>query len=195
MTGHGTVFSVDVDDREAQAYLREMMRRMDHRRGFYEGVRETLHVRTQDSFRAETAPDGTPWAPLKPATIRARERQGHTPITILRRNKSTASLAGSINFDATDDRVSGHTTTVYGGVHQTGATIQIPARSGKVYSHYDPAKSEQDWRFTTKKKATLERDVQIPAHAITIPARPYLGVSKADEDYIVDLATDWIGLE
>ena len=47
------------------------------------------------SFRTEVAPSGVPWAPLRPATIAARQRRGLVPI---RKLQATGRLKRSIHI-------------------------------------------------------------------------------------------------
>lgn len=48
-------------------------------------------------------------------------------------------------------------------------------------------------RFVKKSEADVVTDVEIGAHAIVIPARPFLGVSAADQEDIFDAAERWLG--
>lgn len=192
MTGISMEF--EFDDREAQAMLRDMLMRLDDRRTFFANAGAVMMERAKASFRNEQTPDGTAWTPLRAATIRARTRKGQLPITILRANTkgvSGSSLAGSITIQTDNDEARIGTPKEYGAIHQLGGTIDKPARQAKIYRMKD-AKGNVGRRFASKKDANHVTDVTIPAHTITIPARPFLGLSKADRDAIVEDAEDWL---
>lgn len=183
----GIRIDLEISDGEAREGLAALLQRMDRKQPFFKSVGERLLSSASDRFRSETDPQGRPWVSLKPATIRARERDGQTPITILRSNrkgKSASSLAGSINYEATEDGVEIGSPVVYAAIHQLGGTIQRPERQAKVYM--------AGRRFVKKTQANQDRDVTIPAHSITIPARPYLGLSRDDETGIREDAEDWL---
>ena len=91
-------------------------------------IARILERETHDSFAGERAPDGTPWAPLQPATLRQRERIGADgPILQVHRM-----LLRSIQRDAGRDHAAVGTNLVYAATHQFGREFgrgnPIPAR-------------------------------------------------------------------
>lgn len=185
----GISIKVDLEKDEARLGLRALLDRMDDRRPFFAAVGERMVGSSKDRFRAENAPDGTAWKPLRPATIKARQNRGRSAIKILRER---GYLAGSINYDATAEQVSIGSAVETAAIHQLGGTINKPARAAKIYR-----KLERDGsigrRFVKKRlKQKVETDVTIPAHKIIIPARPYLGLTAADEAGIREDAEGWL---
>ncbi|MDP5308730.1 phage virion morphogenesis protein [Paracoccus spongiarum] len=190
MTGISLQF--ELRDEEARRRLQEMLDRMDNRRPFLEAVGDRLVRAASDSFRNERAPDGTPWTPLAARTIQNRIRKGQVPLTILRSNtRIGSSLAGSINRVATNDEVRVGSPVAYAAIHQLGGTIRKPARQAKIYRLKD-ANGTVGLRFVKRETANHVTDVTIPAHSITIPARPFLGVSATDRAAIIEDAEDWL---
>ncbi|WP_051419672.1 phage virion morphogenesis protein [Paracoccus pantotrophus] len=186
----GISFRAELDATEAQNRLHQLVKLMDQRRPFFAAVGEQLVFSTGRNFQQQSAPDGTPWAPLKPATIKARSRRSRSKIAILRER---GLLAGSINYQATDDEVRIGSPVEYAAVHQLGGEIEKQERAGKIFrSKGKDGKIGR--RFVKKSKANVVTDVTIGAHAINIPARPFLGISPADEAEIFDLARRWLGL-
>lgn len=180
----GISISVDLQEATARQALRDLLARMENPRGFYKGVGELLLASTSRRFEAETGPDGKPWAPLKPSTIRARTKNKQLPLKILRSNskgKAGSSLAGSINYIATDDEVRVGSPVIYAAIHQLGGTIEKQAGSRYMVGR----------RFAKRDKEG-GADVAIKAHTITIPARPYIGISAADQEGILEQAQDWL---
>lgn len=193
MTGVRIGFRSEVRDEEARAAIEGLLSRLEDRLPFFNAVGNVLVGSAQENFRREHGPDGQAWKPLLPATIKARERKGFTPITILRQNSKRhgSTLAGSINYDATNDEARVGSPVEYAAIHQLGGTIQKPARQAKIYRKRD-ADGQIGRRFVKRSDADVVTDVTIPAHTITIPARPFLGLSAEDELTIGEIAEDWL---
>lgn len=192
----GISFKVELDQTEAQNRLHALVKLMDQRRPFFAEVGEVLVASAGRNFRAQSGPDGTAWTPLRPRTVKSREKKGQTPITILRSNtkgKIGSSLAGSVNAQVTDDEVRVGSPVEYAAIHQLGGTIQKAARAGKIFRRQDKNGSIGR-RFVKKAKANLVTDVTIGTHAINIPARRFLGISAVDQEDIFDAAQRWLGL-
>lgn len=181
----GISIKIGLADDEASASLQQLLDRMDDRLGFFKGVGERLVASSAENFRRQSGPDGTPWLSLRPATIAARERKGQVPLTILRSNSKGqigSSLAGSINYAATADSVRIGSPKITAAIHQLGGTIQKPPSKRWMAGR----------RFAKRAEHPEGAEVDIRAHSIRIPARPYLGISKADEAAILEDAEDWL---
>lgn len=185
----GISLKAELNATEAQQKLRAMIALMDRKRPFYEDVGNLLVASVGRRFRAQRAPDGTPWAPLKPATIKARKKRGRAKIAILR---ETGRMAGSVNYQATNDEARIGSPDERAALHQLGGTIDMPARSAKVYRR-KLKNGTVGRRFVKKSKANHVTDAKIGAHRITIPARPFLGVSAEDQTDILAAAERWLG--
>lgn len=190
----GISIKVELRDEDARRQLQDLIDRMEHRRPFFMAIGERMLASTGDRFRTRAAPDGTPWVPHAVSTIRNRTRKGQLPLTILRSNtrgQIGSSLAGSVNYAATEDEVRIGSAKETAAIHQLGGTIQKPARAAKIYRMKD-ADGSIGRRFVQKSKANHVTDVTIPAHSIRIPARPFLGPTAADEEGILEDAEDWL---
>lgn len=100
-----------------------------------------------------------------PKSLRAKE-QG-TPTLY-----ETGRLMNSITAAPEPRQVIVGSNLIYAGVHQTGATIR-PVTAGALFF-------------------TLANGVKVVAGEVTIPARPYLGVSRDDVEDIGDLTVAFI---
>jgi len=158
--------------------LREVLDAIQHRRGLFKTVGERLLFLADQNFEGQHSPDMTPWQALKAATIRARLRRGKAQVKILR---ETGALRGSLSFDARDDGLSVGSASPYGMIHQLGGTIEKKASSRYVVGR----------RFAKRDKEG-GADVAIPSHTIRIPARPYLGVGKGQEEIIAEDVEAWL---
>lgn len=167
----GVSFTVEVDDLTARDRISALIDRMDNPVPFYKSVGEHLVNSAKANFDREAAPDGTAWTPLMQSTIRRRMKNGQTPIQIL---TATKRLKASIIYQLEADGLKVGSPVEYAAIHQLGGVINRPARTGKAFG----------------------RDaVALPAYTITMPARPYLGLSRDDEVEIIELAEAWLGEE
>jgi len=128
------------------------------------------------------APDGEPWEPLSPAYLLTKKGKG----TLMEKNRLFRSLAYLL---IRDDGVAVGANTPYAKIHQEGGVIDMPfitrvQRFRKVGNQVRFAKK-------TYKKASSKM-VNIGPYKITIPARPYLGVSENDKKTIEQIVTEHI---
>ncbi len=112
---------------------------------------------TRLRFSSNIAPDGNKWAALNPAYAELR-RPG--PILV-----QGGHLRGSITFRPSAEEVKIGSPMIYAAVHQFGARIE--------------AKNVKSLVFQMGAGGGLVR-----VRAVTIPARPYLGISAEDEAMI-----------
>ena len=127
--------------------------------GINNAIAEGLRTSTIERFQAEKSPEGKKWK----QSIRAREEGGKTL------TKSTA-LRSSIRSEASAEGLAIGTNDIRAATHQFGDTRTIKARRKKVL------------RFRVGGKWVSKKEVKV-----TIPARPFLGVSEEDEEEIKKL--------
>lgn len=121
---------------------------------------------TQDRFDAAEAPDGARWAPLSPGYLPFKRGPG-----ILRGSAMRGGLQGSVTMDADDRSVVIGSNKVYAAIHQFGGVIR-PRTARRLL-------------FRNARGA-----VWGSAMEVTIPARPYLGLSRRDEETILQTTED-----
>lgn len=187
-------FDVRLQDAEARDRLHALVDRLERKQPFFSEVGQALADSTRERFRTGLAPDGSAWTPLSPRTIKARTRRSKSAIRIL---SDRGYLAGSIRFEATGDEVKvGSIQADYAAIHQLGGTIDMPARRSKLRFRAATKDEGAGRRFAkkTRKKGVTEQEVDVGAYKINIPARPYLGISAADQADIFDAAERWLTL-
>ena len=126
-------------------------------------------------IQAGRSPDGTPFVPL----ARGRRRGGSRPLL------DTGTLRNSISFAVSGGSVSVGTNLVYASVHQFGATLTRRARSkaarpGGVTPLPGSAR-------TNPLPGSARTSLAPVAVVVSVPARPYLGVSAEDDALILRL--------
>lgn len=188
----GITYKVTLNDEAARAALQALIDRMDNPRGFYADVGEHLLNSARENFDREAGPDGIPWKRLMPKTVKRREEMKLTPIRILR---ARGRLAGSLNIAVSDNEVRIGTPVKYAAIQQLGGEIKRKERISTIFQHYDARTDTLDQKFRKKSKSNFARDVKVKAHTITLPARPFLGISKEDQDEIIRISRRWLGEE
>lgn len=181
--------TITFDMLAAYGDLGDLLARIENAEGFYQKVGGIAAASAGQNFDDERGPDGTPWVRLKPKTIAARIRKGQNPRGILR---ASGGLRGSLHYETKSDQVEIGTSAHYSAIHQLGGTIQMPARAAKIYRKIDPATGKPGRRFVPRDHADHVADVAIPAHSITIPARPFLGLGSDDIRDIEAEAIRWL---
>jgi phage virion morphogenesis protein len=87
--------------------------------------------------------------------------------------QDTGRLRQSITYLASDDQVEVGTNVIYAAIHHLGGTITAKNAPYLVFKAPDGS------GFRRKK-------------SVTIPARPFLGISESDEAAILEIATDYL---
>lgn len=148
---------------------------------------EYLQSSTEARFKTQTAPDGRKWedfAPLK-ESYKRRKKYAKDKILTLR-----SYLRSGIHYQVTGDaEVQVGSNSKYAAIHQFGGAIEKPARQAIVRYRSEAGRV----LFAGKKhQGATERQVTIPAHQVNMPARPYLGISAADDAEIRAIILDWV---
>ncbi len=131
-------------------------------RASLKNIGEVVVRQTQARFIAQKAPDGQPWTKLNPDYATGKRGPG-----ILR---ESGQLMGSIVWQLSgDDTLKVGTNKIYGAIHQLGGKIVPRTANALVF------------RLGGK---------LIFAKSVTIPARPYLGLSASDVEAILDVIAD-----
>lgn len=165
---------------EAFRVLDGVARRATNPLLLWKNVGEQLLANVQERFLTGTGPDGAVW----PQSLRARMEGGRTLTDSARLMQSLSpNYSGSVN--ATEDGVEIGTSVtalgtnvLYAAVHQFGATITAKTSKGLRFK----VGRGRDAKWATKQ-------------SVTIPARPFLGIDREDEQDIIAIATDWLSGE
>lgn len=184
----GISITAEIDDKEARARLNAMMERMENPLGFYKGVGEEIEESTDRNFETESDPNGIPWQKLLPNTVWQKRRRGSGGGIL----SDQGHLKGSINARPTSKQLTIGSPVEHAAIHQLGGMIKKLARKSVLSLKRNARTGEIGHRFVKRKKSNVVQDVTIPAHKITIPARPYIGIGADDVDSIVNIANTWL---
>ena len=117
---------------------------------------------TRARFKTQTAPDGTAWAALQPWYQKEKRRNKNRILAL------NGYLRGQMTWQLVGDRtVEIGSNLPYAAVHQFGATIKPRAAKVLIFRGH-------------------------VAKSVTIPARPYLGLSDEDRSEIVGRTLEWL---
>lgn len=180
MAGAQNVINIDINDAEIQAALQQLAAKLNDLTPFFKDVGETLLNSTRERFRSQTAPDGTPWAPLSPAYAARKPRHKDKPLTL------SGVLRGALVKQADQDSLRIGTPLIYGATHQFGAA---KGSFGTVAAHINAYTR----RTRSGKTATVRahtRQMRVPWG--DIPARPFLGLSAEDRSDLLDAMNDYL---
>ena len=115
-------FDVEIRDGEARRALAELRRRGEDLAPAMRSVGELILNSARARFDSETAPDGSPWAPLAPRTVARKKRNAGKILT------ERGFLRGTLAVGrANADGVEVGSPLVYAATHQFGRG-PIPAR-------------------------------------------------------------------
>lgn len=124
--------------------------------GVMNAAAEGLRTSTLERFRSEESPEGNRWKP----SVRA-ERQGGKTLT------KSAGLKNSIRAQADSTGAAVGTNLAYAATHQFGDERTVRAKNGRYL------------RFQIG-----DRWMSVTSVRVNIPARPFLGISRDDEEEI-----------
>ena len=165
---------------EAQNAVKALQRALADKRSILRQIGEELVASTDERFGSMQAPDGAPWKPLHPRTIR-QKRNKQKILT------ERGLLRGSIHHELNGDTLEVGTDRKYGAIHQFGGVVKIPARTQTVKVGTKGKNKGRFMKAKSKAAHAIERTFTIPAHDVTIPARPFLGLSSDDKEEIVEI--------
>lgn len=120
---------------------------------------------TKDRFSSQTDPNGGAWKALTPDYAAMKKGPG-----ILRESRT---LFNTITYKASRDSVEVGPNTIYAAIHQFGGTIKPKQAKALAFPS--------------------QGGISIVRKAVTIPARPYLGINDADRELILDVVETALG--
>ncbi|HSV29459.1 MAG TPA: phage virion morphogenesis protein [Candidatus Omnitrophota bacterium] len=175
---------ITVTDGPAIDALAQLAQRSDDLTPFFTEWGAALVTSTVRRFDSQTDPDGLPWAPLALSTLKRKKGRGK----IL---QLSGILRQSITYRASRTMLEVGTPMIYGRTHQFGARIERHAQTvvGGFRKWRDVTVTRDDGStYTAKrfagpahKRISMMARMEIGAGTIEVPARPFLGLSEADQ--------------
>lgn len=176
MTGASLKIDAKLNDHQLHVAMERLLYIGANMKLVYQDIGEYLHQSHNERFDAEVGPDGKPWEPLAPATLKRK-----------RTNKilqERGYLKGLLRYQATNEFLAFGSDRVYAHIQHEGGTIDIAARSQQL--HFKISKDGTVGnRFVKKKNSNFAQWASMAAYTIDIPARPFIGLSAADRTEIL----------
>lgn len=180
----GISLTVEVDD-AAIAVQVGIAQRIGKGRPLMQAIGQSLVSSTIRRFATQSGPDGQPWPKLSRATLKKR---GPSAKALL----ASGRLRQSITSIATTNSVEVGTNLVYARIQQLGGTTEMAERTTTIYRNSKDLRAGGPARFVKRSKSDFATDHKVGAHSVTIPPRPYLGVSEADKRSIAALVPRFV---
>jgi phage virion morphogenesis protein len=163
-----TSIQVDIDDSAFRRAIARLQEQAINLQPVMEDVGAYLERSTDQRFRAETAPDGSRWHPLAPAT---RVTKKNSKIL-----NETGQMRASLSYAATATSVTVGFSDIKAVWHQFGTRPYVIK-----------PKSRKKLKFAgSDGKPVFARTVNHPG----LPARPMLGVNEDDEAEILEIIAE-----
>lgn len=159
----GVSMEVAIRDREVRRNFSKLERAMKNTTPVMEAIGTGLVGTTTKRFVTQTGPDGGAWAALNPAYASGKRNS--------RILTESGRLRDSISHVAGNDVVRIGSNVIYAAIHQFGG--EIKAKGGGRLAFFIGGR--------------MVRPV-----SVTIDARPYLGISSADEVLIGEIISGFV---
>lgn len=157
----GVKIEIDIDIDELQQVLAQASRVLENPKLMFAQMGEAMLDIHQTRFAAQTAPDGTPWQPLADWYKAQKSNNADKILTL------DGYLGRTLAYHANREGVEFGSNRPYAAIHQFGGVIK--------------PKGNYPLKLGTAKDSPR-------AQSVTIPARPWLGLSVDDEARIIAIA-------
>lgn len=165
--------------RETLAALQGGIQALQQPSALQRDLGELLLIIHQARFRAQVSPEELPWQALSPGYLKRKPKNRDKVLTL------DGFLRGSLRYQVDGDDLLFGTDRPYGAIHQFGGEIKRQAHTRTVYFR-QAASGEIGRQFVRKSKSNFAQDVKVGPYTISMPARPWLGVSVQDEARLLE---------
>ncbi|WP_027670080.1 phage virion morphogenesis protein [Rheinheimera baltica] len=173
MAGVKAVITSDIGPK-----LAGLIQNVEHPAPLFGVINEYLLQAHRTRFKQQVSPDGKAWQALSPRYAKTKRRNADKILTF------RGFLQGTLRGQYDDKGLEFGTNSQYGAIHQFGGDIKRKASQRDLYFRQGKDGSVGN-RFVKKKKSNFVQTVNVGPYTIRIPARPWLGTSKADEATIL----------
>lgn len=176
----GATLNVEFDSAALQSALGKLKIALDNIDPALRDMGEHLMLSHRLRFADQTAPDGTPWAPLSPA-YKKQKKKNKNKILFL-----DGYLQNTLRYQLRDGELLFGSNRKYAALMQFGGVVQRKARKQDVYFKQNADGSVGN-KFVKKKNSNFAQTINVGAHSANYTARPFLGVSESDSQQLVNI--------
>lgn len=183
---------VEITQNTASPALKRLLGKLrgDDQELVFAQMGEYLMRSTRERAAREEDPSGRKWAPLSPAYKRWKEKK-RAGVPILKFDFHM--LGDQFAYQVDQQGLLIGTNASYGAAHQFGSTIHRAAHSRLLAFGKDRPNRMKTFARVGSKDVDHEKWATVEAYDVTLPARPWLGVSKADEQELQAIVMDHLG--
>lgn len=183
---------VEITRNTASPKLKRLAARLhgEGRQLLFADMGEYLLRSTRERAAKEIDPDGNKWRALSPgyAKWKAKKRPG---VPILKFDFHM--LGDQLSYEAGQDELLVGTNAPYGAIHQFGGTVHRAAHSRKLAFGKDKPNRMKVFARAGSKDVDHEQWATVDAYDVTLPARPWLGLSQEDDTELLAIVVDHLG--
>lgn len=180
-----TGVKVDITS-DVAARLAQLEQQLQHPAPLFARINEYMMRSTRARFKTQTGPDGAAWQPLSARYLK-RKHKNKDKILTLRGHLSGFRLIGQ--FDDAGLRFGSN--APYAAIHQFGGIIKRSGGEKDLYFRQNKDGSIGN-RFVKKKKSNFVQTVSVNDYEFDMPARPFLGLSADDRQFIARLTIRYL---
>lgn len=183
---------VEITRNTASPKLKRLAARLhgEGRQLLFADMGEYLLRSTRERAAKQIDPDGNKWRALSPgyAKWKAKKRPG---VPILKFDFHM--LGDQLSYEAGQDELLVGTNAPYGAIHQFGGTVHRAAHSRKLAFGKDKPNRMKVFARAGSKDVDHEQWATVDAYDVTLPARPWLGLSQEDDTELLVIVVDHLG--
>lgn len=183
---------VEITRNTASPKLKRLAARLhgEGRQLLFADMGEYLLRSTRERAAKQIDPDGNKWRALSPgyAKWKAKKRPG---VPVLKFDFHM--LGDQLSYEAGQDELLVGTNAPYGAIHQFGGTVHRPAHSRKLAFGKDKPNRMKVFARAGSKDVDHEQWATVDAYDVTLPARPWLGLSQEDDTELLAIVVDHLG--
>ncbi len=183
---------VEITRNTASPKLKRLAARLhgEGRQLLFADMGEYLLRSTRERAAKQIDPGGNKWRALSPdyAKWKAKKRPG---VPILKFDFHM--LGDQLSYEAGQDELLVGTNAPYGAIHQFGGTVHRAAHSRKLAFGKDKPNRMKVFARAGSKDVDHEQWATVDAYDVTLPARPWLGLSQEDDTELLAIVVDHLG--
>lgn len=179
-----TGVKVDITS-DVAARLAQLEQQLQHPAPLFARINEYMMRSTRARFKTQTGPDGAAWEPLSARYLKRKHKNKDKILTL------RGYLQGTLRGQFDDSGLVFGTNVQYASIHQFGGIIKRSGGEKDLYFRQNKDGSIGN-RFVKKKKSNFVQTVSVSDYEFDMPARPFLGLSDDDRQFIARLAIRYL---
>lgn len=170
---------------DVAAKMAQLQGLVQHPAPLFARINEYMMRSTRARFKTQTGPDGAAWQPLSARYLKRKHKNKDKILTL------RGYLQGTLRGQFDDSGLAFGTNVQYAGIHQFGGIIKRSGGERNLYFRQNKDGTVGN-RFVKKKKSNFMQTVSVSDFEFDMPARPFLGLSDDDRQFIARLTIRYL---